>query len=655
MSSTSETTLILPSVRRRDVDPRIEQLALKLNHSPVLARVLAGRRLVCVRGVLHPLLPSIDELEDEQRLADMGRAAQRLADAILSREVIGIATDYDMDGLGGHAAFRRAVVTMFGHLPQRLRSYIGHRLAEGYGITQSLAARVLEDQPAVLVTADCGSSDEARIAQLSQAGIDVIVTDHHELPPEGPPRSAYACVNPQRSDCGFTDKSIAGGMVVWCLLRAVRKILIEAGHEPAQQASLGSLMDLVACSTVADCVSMASVNNRVVVNAGLARMNARDRPCWQAMAQLMKLSEFTAESIAFGVAPRINARTRLADPFAALYFLLARDLTSAHARLRVLDAENQARKQIERQMIEDLLPRAAQLSRQGRHAITLALPDGHPGVQGICSSRLVEAFGRPVFLFSPHAAEPGVLTGSARTVEGINVKQILLSVDAQAPGLIQRFGGHKAAAGAQILAQDFPVFATLFERATAEAVAGEPLMPWRWSDGELSPRQITRTLLQELKILEPTGRGFEAASFDGAFQVVGLREVGEGTHLRLGLRREGVDVEAVWFRARRSPQQPLPVRVGEQAHFVYSLAENAFRHPPRLELRINGQVQPPAPLARLGSPPGAAGSADVPLDRVRRSKTNVICGVAHQGERSANGRRNAGRRLSRGRARRPCS
>jgi len=630
--------MFLPNLRRRDVDSRIERYALELNHSPVLARVLGGRRLIAVDGALHPLATSLEDLDDEQRLADMERAAQRLADAILSREVIGIATDYDMDGLGGHAAFRRAVVKMFGHPPQRLRSYIGHRLAEGYGLTQSLAGRVIEEQPAVLVTADCGSSDEPRIALLLLAGIDVIVTDHHDLPREGPPRSAYACVNPQRSDCDFPDKAIAGGMVLWYLLRAVQRILIDAGHAPARQASLPSLLDLIGCSTVADCVSMASRNNRAVVNAGLALMNARDRPCWDAMAKLMKISEFTAESIAFGVAPRINARTRLADPFAALYFLLARDLSSARASLRLLDAENQARKEIERRMIEDLMPQAARLARAGRHAITLALPDGHPGVQGICSSRLVEAFGRPVFLFSPHAAESGMLTGSARTVEGINVKEILLSVDGQAPGLIQRFGGHKAAAGAQVRAEDFDLFATLFERAAAHAVAGEPLMPLRWSDGELSAGQVTWSLFEELKILEPTGRGFEAASFDGAFQVIGLRQMGDGTHLRLELRREGIDLKAVWFRARRTPQAPLPVKVGEHAHFVFSLAENTFNGR-RLELRISARVQPPSILTRVESAPSAEHYAPVCLDAVSCSTNNVSGPAFNQRDRGANTRR----------------
>jgi single-stranded-DNA-specific exonuclease len=578
------------------VDADTERRALQSNYDPVVARVLAGRPLASAHTLSRQLAPTLEDLDDESHLADIDLAAQRLAGAILSKEVIGIATDYDMDGLGAHATFRVALVQMFGHPAQRVRSYIGHRLAEGYGLTDAMADRVLRDlpRPAVLVTADSGSTDEPRIARLQAAGVDVLVTDHHDLPTEGPPPSAYACINPKRTDCAFPDKAIAGGMVAWLLLRATKKVLIEVGHAPAREASLDQLLDFVACSTVADCVSMASSNNRAVVIAGLARMNLLHRPCWQAMAEALDAPAFRSESIAFGIAPRINARTRLADPFAALRFLLARDRSSAIASLKLLDQENEARKAIEKRMIERAIDQAARQVADGCHAITLALADGHPGVQGICSARLVEAFGRPVFLFSPHAAAPDTLTGSARTAEGIDMKQLLLRVHERAPSLIQRFGGHKAAAGAQVRREDFETFAMLFEEAAREAVLGEPLGPLRWSDGALDLRHATLDLLDALEVLEPTGKGFEPASFDGAFPVVSARPVGDGTHLRLQLTQNGVKGNAVWFRARRAASDPLPVAPGEHAHLVYALADDRFNGKRRLELRIQARVRPPA-------------------------------------------------------------
>lgn len=593
--SDPDSALRLPKLQRRALDRRIERAALAMNFSPVLARVLAGRPFDARMSLPDVLSPTLRQLDSEQALADIDMAAQRLAGAILAQEVIGIATDYDVDGLGAHATFRMAIVQMLGHPAQRLRSYIGHRLSEGYGLTQAVADRILNDtpRPSVLVTADNGSCDERRIAQLRTHGIDVLVTDHHELPEEGVPRSAFACVNPMRSDCEFPDKAIAGGMVLWLLLRAVRKILIEVGHASARVARLETLLDYVACSTVADCVSMASHNNRAVVRAGLAQMNALERPCWRAMQRLLQVREFEARSIAFGVAPRINARSRLADPFAALHFLLARDLRGAEAALQVLETENRERKAIEAQMIEDALGRAARQVSDGRQSITLVLPEGHPGVQGICSSRLVEAFGRPVFLFSPHRAEVGVLTGSARTVDGVHVQQLLLEVRRRAPGLIKRFGGHKAAAGAQLQVGDFPAFEALFEQVTCETLGGRRLEPLRTSDGELGGSEITWELFQALKRLEPTGRGYESALFDGEFRIHSLREMGDGTHLRMLLERDGVRVPAVWFRARRQPSAASPVGHGERAHFLYGLAENDYEGQRRLELRIEARVRGP--------------------------------------------------------------
>lgn len=585
----------LPKLRRRTVDSNMEREALRGNYSPAAARVIAARGLTSARPIGRQLTPGLEALDDERLLADIDLAAERVAGAILSREVIGIATDYDMDGLGAHAVLRLALVQVFGHPAQNVRSYIGHRLSEGYGLTSALTARVLTDshRPAVLVTADCGSTDESTIARLQAAAIDVVVTDHHELPESGPPVAAYACINPKRADCQYPDKAIAGGMVAWLLLKAVRQVLVNAGHLTAPQASLDELLDFVACSTVADCVSMASPNNRAVVIAGLARMNTLRRPCWQAMADLLRLRTFRSESIAYGIAPRINARTRLDDPFASLQFLLAADATTSAASLQVLERANQARKQIEETMIAEVLSRAARQVSSGSHAITLLLPNGHPGVQGICSSRLVETFGRPVFLFSPHVADSRTLIGSARSIDSIDVKKLLLRVQRSAPGVMQRFGGHAAAAGAQVSVRDFTTFAALFEGAARELVATDVLGPARWSDGHLDLRHANAKLIDELDGLEPTGRGFESATFDGAFRVLSVRMMGDKTHLRLGLRQGTTKVNAVWFRARRA-NEPVPVEPGDIAHFVYSLVKDQFNGRSRVELRIRARVQPPA-------------------------------------------------------------
>ncbi|MGH8236793.1 MAG: DHHA1 domain-containing protein [Steroidobacteraceae bacterium] len=259
----------------------------------------------------------------------------------------------------------------------------------------------------------------------------------------------------------------------------------------------------------------------------------------------------------------------------------------------MLEAENRARRVIEKTMVEDAFDRAARLVDAGAQSIVLALPEGHPGVQGICSSRLVESFGRPVFLFSPHTAQRDVLTGSARTVEGVHVQQILVEMDRRAPGLIASFGGHKAAAGAQIRARDFQAFQALFEMLTRESVGAAPLAPVRWTDGPLHPESLSLALVHELAALEPTGRGCEPATFDGTFDIQDVRSMGDGTHLRLILRSAGARLAAVWFRARSNATTPLPVRPRDRAHFLYSLNENLFSGVRRLQLRIEALIGAP--------------------------------------------------------------
>lgn len=439
----------------------------------------------------------------------------------------------------------------------------------------------------MLLTADCGSTDEERIAHLRAAHVDVIVTDHHELPSAGPPRSAFACINPQRADCAYPDKAIAGGMVLWQLLKTTQDRLLGHSRARARLGNLSDVMDYVSCSTVADCVSLASHNNRAIVRRGLRLISKRLRPCWKAMSHVIgSAGAVRAESIAFGIAPRINARSRLADPFAALHFLLAADLNVATSWPSVLEAENQSRKEIERMMIEMAIDRAADQVDAGRASITLVLRDGHPGVQGICSARLVETFGRPTFLFSPSPTEPCLLLGSARSIDGVNVRRLLQQVADLRPELVQRFGGHKAAAGATIRAEDFPRFEMLFEQFVQECVSPHDLGPIRWSDGELAVSDMTLATFDALDVLEPTGRGFEPPTFDGEFRIVELRPIGDGRHLHLILARERQRWPAVWFRARHSTDDPLPVTAGQCARFLYRLSDNPFRGKRRLQLKI---------------------------------------------------------------------
>lgn len=578
-----------PRAILRPLDRRLLMRAEEHGLHPLAARVLASRGLETEVDLEAFLRPSLCRLDPPGRLADMDLAAQRLAAAVIGRERIGIQTDYDTDGLGAHAALLTVLRDGFGHPPGRLDSFVGHRLKEGYGLTDPLAARILKTRPRpdVLITADNGSCDEPRIRQLKDAGIDVIVTDHHLIPAEGPPRSAYACVNPQRPDCDYPDKAIAGGMVSWLLLAATRRILEDVGHCAARREVLRRVLDYVACSTVADCVSIASLNNRAVVRYGLGAIERGDKPCWVALRPYLGEGEVDASTIAFQIAPRIHSRTRLDDPMAALKFLTADNASEANRWARLLDQQNAERKAVERKILESALKAAEPRVQAGDYCLTLFLPDAHPGVQGICSSRLVETYGRPTLLLAPTANDGHVLTGSARAIDSFHFHRALQAVDDAHPGLMRRFGGHRAAAGVSIERGHLADFTAALERAARAQLKRSDLGPRVLTDGGVPPELMTLETVDELRVLAPFGRGFEAPRFVGRFGVRAAKPIGDGTHLRVLLSTDGKDVPAVWFRARRSASDPPPCRAGDAVRVAYTLDDNRYRGCRSLQLKID--------------------------------------------------------------------
>lgn len=558
----------------------------------IVARILASRSLPPVDSLRRFLQPGLKDLDDPGVLADMNKAATRVADAVIGGEVIGLESDYDQDGLGAMATMYFAFTQVFEHPAEQLSIFVGHRLRDGYGLCDPIADRILDATPraAVVITADNGSSDERRIERLARAGIDVIVTDHHALPVSGPPASAYACINPQRGDCDYPDGAIAGGMVAWLLMCVVHRRLVERDHIPDRRRQLGLLLDFVACSTVADCVSLASVNNRAIVRHGLRLMNERPRACWQGMRPLLKSKTITAETIAFGIAPRVNAQTRLNSADEALRFLLAGDKDAAREAAAILDANNEERKEIERAMVDDAIALADEQLKQGHTGIVTFLENGHPGVQGICSSRIVERYGRPAFTFCPNLEEPNLLTGSGRSIGPVHLRDVLQEMADAYPDLFEKFGGHSAAAGVTIAKDRLPDFVAGFDEALQSRVDSDALKPSLASDGELTAEELSLDTVDALTALEPTGRGFAAAQFDGEFEVTAVRPVGDRTHLKLALRYQNRHLSAIWFRAVRSANEPWPVQRGERARLVYRLADNNGYGPRRLELIIAGKV-----------------------------------------------------------------
>ncbi len=555
---------------------------------PVAARIVAAR----VHGdaeALEPIVrPALSRLHPPDQLTDAGRAAERLAAAVAGEDTIGLATDYDVDGITSHALLSEALTAYFGVPPTRLRHYIGHRLKEGYGLSDGLTDRILrEGPPAVLITADCGSSDHARIERLARAGVDVIVTDHHALPVDGPPPAACATVNPTREDCAYPDSAIAGCMVSWLLMAELRRRLVADGRLPGSAPKLSGLLDYVSLGTVADAVTLASPSNRAVVNAGLAIINRFDRACWRAMGALVDRGDgFSTDDLGFQLGPRINARGRMEDPQAALHFLQAETDAAAAERLAVLDANNRERRLAEKAMLAAARQAVAAALTSATQSLVVFDPDFHPGVQGIVASRLVETYGRPCVVFS-RGRDERHLTGSMRSVPGVHARAALQHAADAAPELFAAFGGHAGAAGLTLDRSGVDRFRRLLAEAVAAQIGDRRLHPVIETDGALPDGTLTDATWETLATLAPFGRGFEAPAFDGRFGVVDARAVGaDRTHLKLTLEDPAGRYDAIWFSARKDDAAPMPVEAGDRLACVYRLDMNAFRGRRTLQLVI---------------------------------------------------------------------
>ena len=597
---------MIPEVIARIAGTDIDELVKTLSLSPLQARIVANRTRTdhLNSGFLQQIVDaSLKNIASPNLLIDGDRAVKRIAQAIYHSETIGLLTDYDVDGITSHAILFHALRDYFAFPEEKIQHLIGHRIEDGYGVSQKLVERILskEELPDLIITADCGSSDEQQIARLKEQGIDVIVTDHHAIPQEGIPASALATINPTREDCQYPDSTIAGCMVSWLLMSHLRSELIADKTLSSDSPKLSGLLDFVSLGTVADAVSLSSPINRAVVNAGLKVMNQLQRPCWKAMKILLDrdFQAFTAEDLGFQIGPRINARSRMSDPYKALYYLCAPSLSEAHQHLGALDTDNQDRKETEKTMLEIAFRLAKQQLEKHLWSLVVYHEDFHAGVQGIVASRLMEKFGRPVIVLSP-SSEEGKLTGSARTIAMVHIRQAIEQVANERPDIVLRFGGHKGAAGLKLQAQSVDEFRLLFDKAVfsqlkeqlQEQLHGRAdnhsvLRPLIYSDGELAESELSFQTIADLKYLEPYGREFEQPVFEGDFKVQSIRSIGaDGTHLMIQLATDSYSFRAVWFRALDKKTDPFPFVEGQLIHAVYQLKENYYRGNFSIQLHI---------------------------------------------------------------------
>lgn len=576
---------LYPDITRRAIDPRLVEVAQQRGYSPLMARILAGRGVGDVSF-------SLDRIDPPFLLQDINKAADRVILAIRNGEKIALSGDHDADGVCSCVVLH-AGLSLLGADPDNLVYAISHRLRQGYGLNQSLAEDLANNvKPSLVITADNGSSDEARIAYLKEHGIDTVVTDHHQIPEDNPPLSAVAFVNPQRKECAFPDKSIAGCFVAWHLVRHVRDRMVSQGLLPSSASDMTHLLQYVAVGTQADCVSLASPNNRAVLQYGLDQMNAKVAPCWAALDD--KLFPLTSETLSFQICPRIAAAGRLDEAIPGIKWLLSESIEEAEHRFQVISKANEDRKSLQKEMTESAVLQASVRVRNGHLGISVFLPLGHTGTHGIVASRLVEQFGRPAVMLAPKQDDHGTIGGSARSIPGFHLRDALQVIQDRY-GLMKAFGGHPMAAGLSLDADKVDDFRDAFNEVVSERIDRASVGPKIESDGSLDAELLTLGSLEEIGSLEPYGQEFPAPVFDDEFDVIEAKYIGDGTHMRLNLARETGDgqtkiFKGVWFRCRDDVHQDVPVANARRARVIYSLSSNTYRGNTSLQLMVKSAM-----------------------------------------------------------------
>ncbi|MFV1998353.1 MAG: single-stranded-DNA-specific exonuclease RecJ [Acidiferrobacterales bacterium] len=555
-------------IQRRELPVLADDLPQEMH--PVLKRVYQARNI----SGQDALDRSLDRLHNPDRLLGIKEAAHLLANVIESDGRFLVVADFDADGATSCALAIRALRAMGA---AHVHYLVPDRAVHGYGLTPAIVEEAAHRSPDIIITVDNGISSIAGVDAAKARGIKVLVTDHH-LPGNKLP-AADAIVNPNQSGDTSQCNTLAGVGVTFYVLLALRALLRQQNwfeKRSIAEPNLAQWLDLVALGTVADLVPL-DENNRRLVAQGLARIN--QGKCVAGIRALLVEGKrgnrtLAASDLGFFVAPRLNAAGRLEDMSIGIECLITDDVEVARQLASRLDEINSERRQIQQRMQQQALAVMEKLDLESS-----ALPTGlclfderwHQGVVGLVASRLKERYHRPTIAMAP--AGEGELKGSARSINGLHIRDTLDQLATQHPHLLQRFGGHAMAAGLSIRKEHFDDFAAAFDEIVTMQLDENDLQEVLLSDGELEADELHLSLAETLRDAGPWGQGFPEPLFEGTFRIINSRIVG-GKHVKMVLSHgDGVEVDAIAF----NQLEDAPACELQKIYVVYRLDINEFR------------------------------------------------------------------------------
>lgn len=551
-----------------DVDQTsLRMLGTQLSVPDGVARMLMLRGYDEAASAKQFLRPRLDQLHDASSMMSLGIAVDRLARAVRAGELIMIHGDYDVDGICSSTLLTRALRGLGGNV----FPFIPHRLTDGYDLGAAGVRKAIESGARVVVTCDCGTSAITPVADLNAAGIDVVISDHHL--PRGELPAALALLNPRRDGCAYPDKDLAAVGVAFKLALALAATL------GANDAFIWKMLDLVALATVADVAPLRG-ENRIFVRYGLRMIAESENVGLRALlrASGMDGKPLTAGRLGFTVGPRLNAAGRLGHALRGVELLMTDSREEANVIARELEEMNQRRQTLDRTTLDEARSMVERLPQADTFGIVLGKQGWHPGVVGIVASRIVEEFGRPAILV---ALDGDTGKGSGRSISTFDLHSAL----GECSDLLQRYGGHRAAAGVTVSAANMDAFAARFNDIARERLTSDDLFPELRIDVELELDHATLELETVLRHFEPFGVGNPAPLFVARNVTAAAppRIVGrDGLKLRL-TGTSGAQIDAIgWGMAEMAPR----IVPGAPLDVVFRLERDEYQGESRLQAKL---------------------------------------------------------------------
>ena len=523
----------------RHQDPKTAlQIAEALDTTPLVGQVLLNRGYGDIEDATQFMNCQLADLIDPYVLHGMQEAVERIIASLERQEKILVYGDYDVDGVTATSL----ILLFLRDLGFTTHYYIPKRVEEGYGVNKESIRKFNEEGIGLIITVDCGISSVEEISYANSLGMSVIVTDHHEPPIKLP--DAAALINPLLAECSFPYKSLSGVGLAFYLIAGLRKGLRESGFfKEGEEPSLVEYLDLVAVGTIADIVPLTGIN-RILVRAGLEQINVNPRLGIKTLLEVCGIQpgHVDSSSVAYRLAPKINAAGRLSDAMRGVLLLTTDSREAAEREAGFLDVENDERQRIERKIYAEAVENIQSSGIENDHrSIVLSSAAWHPGVVGIVASRLMERYYRPTVLL---CLESGVYKGSARGIPNFHLFQGL----SRCRDLLLEFGGHKYAAGIKITPENLEEFVERFESVVREMVPEEGFTPVIKLDAQSSLDELGMGEVAKFQDLSPFGAGNpEPVVLIKDVQILNPKVVG-GDHLSFLAKQNGVTTGAIAFR-----------------------------------------------------------------------------------------------------------